>query len=207
MRFSNLIGGLLVVLLSGFISAAEATVVDFSTIDSNYANGRVERIGDVQFSTEVGGDFPDGFQSLSVGGNPIVYNYYGEQGEFFTFDNAVTLNSIDFGNACCATPTTMSVLLFDAADSLLSTTTFTWSDSWTTYAFGVSNVSKVMMNFTGGVNTYGVGRLHAWYGMDNINYTVGAAVPVPASLPLLLGGFALLGMTKRRKAKSPSPKA
>ncbi len=194
-------------------SASPAAVITFDSIDSFYSNGRIERIDDVVFSTGVipNSSFPDGFEWRNFGTTHAL-NYYGEQGEYFEFDSPVTLNSIDFGEGCCGDPETVTVSLYDTGDSFLSSLTFDWTDIWTTYLFAENNVSKVVMEFTGGTDFYNEGRLHAWYGIDNIDYAeaVDSApepvqvpgltpVPLPASGLLILGGLFGLGVLRLRQ--------
>ncbi len=187
---------------SAFATGSQAAVITFDTLDSFHANGRIKSIGDVEFSTNVQSDYTDGFDRFLLGGtNAVSYNAFGESGEFFTFSSAVTLNSIDFGIHSEYSPDKLIVETFDGSDNLLSSMEIVLSSVLTTYNFGVSNVSKVLLTFTGGHDVLTSDRLHAWYNLDNINYST-AIVPVPASLPLLLAGFGLLGLVGRYKLRS-----
>jgi len=175
-------------------SVASATVIDFSSVDAFSADGyKVARVGDVTFSQNVG-SHPDGFYYMAE--NQWVHNWYGETGEYFVFDEAVHFTSLDIGFSCCTTPDTMTISLFDSGDNLLDSLTFDWANAWTTYTFDQANVSKVQLDFTGGSNAYSDGRLHAWYGMDNIVYS--ANVPESASLALMLFALAGLGFARRK---------
>ncbi|MDP6342579.1 MAG: PEP-CTERM sorting domain-containing protein [Alphaproteobacteria bacterium] len=186
------------VLAFGLVATAQAsTVIDFSSVDNYTPTGLIERIGDVSFSYDLYTN-PDGFY-LNLG---YASNYYGERKEFFTFDDAVLLESLDIhGNYCCINPDNIILNLYDAADSLLNSVSFAAPASFQTIVLNENNVKWVEIDFTGGGPAYGDGRTHAWWGLDNITYSEAiAAAPEPFSGALLGVGLLGLGMLRRRRA-------
>jgi hypothetical protein len=191
-KFCKLLSTAIILFLS---INANATLIDFNTVDSYTSKGRIDRIGDVTFSRDLY-NFPDGFQLY----NNVAYNYYGESGEFFSFDNAVTLQSLDFAGSFLTLPQAsgFQIKLFDSANGLLSTTSLSPSSSQTV-SFNQSNVSKVSIEFTGGaLSFYGDDRYHAWYTLDNIKYAV-TSVPEPTILSILVFGLAGIGLSRKNR--------
>lgn len=180
---------------------ASAAVIDFNTVDSYTSSGRIDRIGDITFSRDLY-SFPDGLELYNDNGNNLAYNYYGENGEFLSFDSAVTLQSMDFSGVFLTLPqaSQLVIKLLDSSDTLLSSLNLPPS-SFQTLVFNQSNVSKIMIDFSGGnYGFYGDDRYHAWYAIDNITYDI-SAVPVPAAVWLFGSGLlSLIGVTRRKKA-------
>jgi hypothetical protein len=155
---------------------------------------------DSTFSSNLSGDYPDGFFEIT---STSAYNGYGQYGEFINFNEPVELESLQLegGNTegCCALdPTTTTVLLYDNAANLLASQTVGGS-ALDTLTFDTSDVSKVVFDFTGGNNTYGDGRTTAWYVASNIDYTASSPSPVPEPPSLLLLGTGLLGIAGLRR--------
>ncbi len=180
-------------------SSISAAVIDFDTVDSFTSTGRIDSISGLTFSSDLY-SFPDGFQSYSDSGDNVAYNYYGESGEYFTFDSAVTLNSFDFNGIFISLPVAgeHQISLLDSSDNILNTFNVASAGSQT-LIFNQSNVSKVKFDFTGGdLGFYGDDRYHAWYTVDDISYDV-SQVPEPSILALLGAGVVGIGFIRRRK--------
>ena len=85
MNSKNLPGATAVFLLLAHGAPANATVIDFDTVDSFTVDGRIDRIGDVTFSRDLY-TFPDGFELFDDGGNNLAYDFYAESEEYLSFD-------------------------------------------------------------------------------------------------------------------------
>ena len=106
------------------------------------------------------------------------------------FDQAVTLNSIDFFDVELpeSGPTDDNrISLFDINNDLIALDFFTpdtgGDNQWDRAVFDVSGVSRIVINMGGSG------------AIDNINVTV---VPVPAALPLFLAALSALGFMRKR---------
>lgn len=114
-------------------------------------------------------------------------------GQFtFEFDQAVTLNSIDFFDVELpeAGPGEDNrISLFDINGGLIALNFFTpdtgGDNQWARTFFGVEGVARIVINMGGSG------------AIDNIDVTV---VPVPAALPLFLTALGGLGFMRKRKA-------
>ena len=178
-------------LLSFMASIASATpmVVNFAPGTYSESGGIVDRSYDVSFSSHLY-THPDGFYVT----DGVATNGYGERNEYFTFDNEVSLTSIDFGQQGTLSYSKLLYLsLYDGLDKLLDTISFDLK-LFSTVAVEQDNVAKVMINFAGsGNDNYKDGRGHSWYKIDNIRYDTDnnlyptmAEVPEPAPLGLIL---------------------
>lgn len=185
---------LIVLMLS--TATANAGLIDFTSVDSfTNSPNRIDRIGDVTFSHDLY-SHPDGFYLQ----NGFAWSYYGENGMYFTFDDAVEFTSLDIGPYCCNTPDTFKISAFDFNNNLLNSITFNWTNTWATYTLNQGNVSKVSLEFTGGTNVYNDGRLHAWYAIDNIRYK---SIDVPEPSTLAIFALGMIGLASRRFKKQP----
>lgn len=114
-------------------------------------------------------------------------------GQFiFEFDQAVTLNSIDFFDVEVqeSGPTDDNrISLYDINDNLIALDFFTpdtgGDNQWAQALFGVEGVSRIEINMGGSG------------AIDNIDVTV---IPVPAALPLFLTALGGLGFMRKRNA-------
>jgi len=139
-----------------------------------------------------------------LGSTTTAYNGYGGNGEYITFDSGVTFNSLVL-TACapdCAwNADSVTVSLFDTSNTILGSQTW-FSGPQQTLNFDSANTSKVLFDFTGGIDAYGDGRLAAWYFVSDITYTTGISpIPEPETYALLLVGLSLLGFEARRRRK------
>jgi hypothetical protein len=197
---------LLLALAAGTSGAAQATVIDFSTISSTVSSGNINKIGSVTFSHNLY-SHDDGFH-LNAGG---AYIYYGENHEYMSFAAPVLLNSLDVTMSFAGLPqaTSMTLNAYDNASQLVGSVLLSTSASVQNVLLGINNVSRLQFDFTGGANSYGDGRLHAWYLVDNVSFgpagqasaSVPSSVPEPGSLALLGLGLAGLGFGIRGKQK------
>ncbi len=186
-------------------SFCSAVVIDFSTVDlfRNDGNNIVLQIGAVSFSHSLY-SHPDGFrkwQDAPYTTNPVVYNWYGERREYLQFAAPVYLQSLDASilqySYALPKPTTMIFEMYNASGTLLNTVVWgTPGNSLQTIALNQYNVSKLVIDFTGGADHYSDGRMHAWYALDNIVYDT--AVPEPASFALFLLAFGILLFQRNR---------
>ena len=185
-------------------SAAHATLVDFGgpiTFPDTSQYRTVFACG--TFSHDLSGTWaPDGFRPVD---QYSAFNWYGQNGEYISFNAPVTLNSLKLGpcSLCLDThPASFTVNLYNAASVLLASQSITGSSTEETLNFDTSNVSKVEFTFAGvkGANPYGDGREVAWYLVRDISYTLGGgAVPEPAVWALMIGGFGMAGVALRRR--------
>ena len=186
------------ILASQIGSVANAAVIDFSTVDSFHDSNAIERIGDVTFSYKVIPNAnPDGFWQR----NGYAFNAYGESGEFFTFDNAVTLNSLDLTidpDCCGSFLSSLTITLLDSSSNTLSSVIADVQD-WVTFSFNVAGVKSVILD---GFTDPGIirdGRPIGHFGLDNIVYNT-SPIPLPAAFWLFgsaLVGF--IGISRRRR--------
>jgi hypothetical protein len=178
-----------------------AMVIDFSSIDAVVDASRIKKVGPANFSYDITTEHPDGFH---LDTNGTVENYYGEAGEFITFDYLVDIQSIDIGDRYIGDETydanAVVFKFYDSSSALIDTVEYSPTDTLTTVLLNETGVQSVVFDFTGGDNAYSDGRLHAWYSLDNIVYEAtpvdasAAAVPLPATLPLFGAGIGLIGM-------------
>lgn len=144
-------------------------------------------------------------------GGFVHFNQYNTSNSLQFKSGPVTLNSFDIssqhaGRGAGVTAASIALgdyhlKLFDTAFTVLYDQVLTVAGGgvWETLTFDIANVSTIWIDKRSGDQT-GTGGW--WPNLDNI--TTGATinvVPVPASLPLLLGGFALLGFAKRRRSR------
>ena len=155
---------------------------------------------DGTLSSNLSGDFPDGFYEITL---TSAYNGFGQNGEYINFNDPVELVSLQLegGNTerCCELdPTTITVLLYDSAANLLASQTVGGS-TLDTLIFDTTGVSQVVFDFTGESDIiYNDGRITAWYVMSNIDY-ITSSTSVPESSSLLLLGSGLLGIVGPRR--------
>jgi hypothetical protein len=180
---------------------ASASVIDFESGVTLLPDGtRIDTVGPVTVSRNLFPNFQDGMRYVSGGGNPGAFagGWYGEHGEYFQFNAPVYLNSLDlmeeFGYA-----TAITITALDSSLAVLASHTINAPAQgvWQTMNFGTNNVSRIVVDFTSNINAYGVGRTHAWIGVDNINYD-SASVP-EAGTTVALFGAALLGLAALRR--------
>lgn len=199
-EMKNLVRAVLLVLAgtSVFSAPAGAVLIDFDSVDSFTSSGRIDRIGDVTFSRDLY-NLPDGFELY----NGVAYNYYGERGEFFSFDAPVTLQSMDVAGSFLTLPqaTALTIELLDSGNNVLQSQVLT-SGTTQTLVFNQSDVASVTIDFTGGAfSFYGHGRYHAWYTVDNIAYEIGTTSEIaePGLVAIFGLGLTGLGFARRRK--------
>jgi hypothetical protein len=156
---------------------------------------------DGTFSTNLSGDFPDGFYALT---GTSAYNGYGQNGEFILFNSPQQIVSLGLeGGAtygCCALdPTSTTALLYNSSNNLLASQTV--GPAPQTLTFNTPNVSKIVFDITGGQNVYGDGRPAAWYVVSNVEYEANAT-PEPSYLVTLAIGFLVgaVAIMRRKKA-------
>lgn len=178
-----------------------ATIIDFTYSDSLHDGTVLSTIADLNFSAHLY-SHPDGFH-MSGG---VAYNYYGESGEFITFDNPVLLESIDVSGTIFGLPQAITITLdlYDSNSLFLATRTIPGGGAFQTLLLQQDNVSKVVFTFTGGGPAYGDGRNHAWYAIDNITYSP-ASIPEPSAALLLFFGMGAFA-SRRHRNKIPSNK-
>lgn len=177
------------------IGGAQASVVEFSgSPATSWADGT--------FSHNLSGDFADGFYKYSNA--QTAYDGYGQNGEYILFNRAVTLNSLQIlPPDCCAggPPSSVTVSLYNGA-TLLSSALDSTPLTPVTETFNEADVTEVLFTFAGGTNTYGDGRIAAWYEISNVTYNdpMVSAVPEPASMALLGAGILGVGIIRRHRA-------
>lgn len=185
--------------------ASNAGIIDFSSQGLDTILGSVSDVTFDQPGTHSG---QAGFRVINNGGTAgnYVFNSFGEDFLGFTFDNAVTLNSLDITRdpLCCGGSGNASVeiLLYDTFNSLLSSTSVTGGTNWQTIVFGQQDVSRVVFDVASYYNPYdNHSGDHDWFGLDNIVYDNKiSSVPEPSSLVLLGLGVVGLGLSRRKKA-------
>jgi hypothetical protein len=170
----------------------------------SFTGGPSTSWADGTFSTNLSGDYADGFYPVS---GSSAYNGYGQNGEYILFNNLVTLNSLSLiggrsGGCCTLNPDSVIVSLYDGASFLGSQTDASLGD-WETLIFNVADVNKIEFDFTGGdVNYYEDGRTVAWYVVDNVTYNGLGQVPEPgtgAEIGTVLAGVIALILRRRTK--------
>ncbi len=206
MKKGKLIGAAATLLMSFTASAGMITFDDVTTIDGT----RIDTAGGgvVTVSRDLY-NHPDGMRLGYQHGNPgnFAGGWYGERGQYLQFNGDYFLNSLDVKLETYGYYWTVNSILVSALDSglnLLSQQAVMSPspNAWTTLNFGVADVSRIVIDFTGGGDTYGSGRNHAWIGVDNISYNNNiAAVSEPGSLALLGAGLAGIGFARRRRAR------
>jgi hypothetical protein len=179
-------------------SASNATVIDFSSL-----GGIAGTINDVTFD-QPGTHAGAGFMVSDQGGpaGSYVYNSHGEDLTGFTFNTGAILQSLDItrGPLCCGGSgnASLNILLYDAFNGLLSTTSVGGGQDWQTISFNQQGVFRVVFDVAPFANPYDghVGD-HDWFGLDNIVYE--STVPEPVSLALL--GLGIVGVALSRHKK------
>jgi hypothetical protein len=152
---------------------------------------------DGTFSTDLSGDFNDGFYEEYS--DTQAYNGYGQNGEYILFNSPEELNSLNLIGWAGYSPTTLTFDLYSASDVLLASQTDSNLGVSQTFTFDTPAVSKLVFNFTGGTDYYGDGRIVAWYIVNDITYGANA-VPEPSTWLLLGTSLAGLCAWRRRRA-------
>ncbi len=186
---------------AGMITFDDTTTIDGIRIDT--AGNGVATVSRDLYT------YSDGMRLVYNGGNGGKYagGWYGEHGQYLQFDNAYFLDSLDVKLETIGEYWLVNSIIVSALDNglnLLSQQTVMSPayNLWTTLNFGMANVSRIVIDFTGGGNSYGLGRTHAWIGVDNISYSNNvAAVSEPGSLALLGAGLAGIGFARRRRTR------
>ena len=174
--------------LFALASTADAAVVQFTDSPStSWADGT--------FSTNLSGDYQDGFYSKS---QTSAFNGYGQNGESIFFANPVVLSNLTIIGENGQTPDTITVTLTDSADNTLTSQTDSDPTTSDLLTFDMADVSRLQITFTGGTDAYSDGRSAAWYIVSDVTYS--ASVPEPISMALLGAGLAGLGLVRRRRA-------
>lgn len=192
MRIKSLLLSAVLVLACG---SSFSAIVDFNGAPaSTFADGT--------FSQNLGPQYADGFYN---DGANTAYNGYGQNHETIYFNSSATLNSLAIQNwGSGYGPTTLTINVFDAFDTLLTSQAANLDGSFHSMIFGTNNVRSVSFDFTGGTNYYGDGRMVAWYVVKDVDYTMGSvtAVPEPETYALMLAGLGMVGaIVRRRRAK------
>lgn len=197
---------LLAVLIMSF--TANAGIITFDSISRIDNGSRIDTVdGGVATASRNLYNYPDGIRLAYHHGNPGNYagGYYGERGQYFHFNNVYFLNSIDVMLEPIYhywTVDSINILALDSDLKLLAERVYESPvvSNWVTLNFGVADVARVVIDFTGGSNAYGVGRYHAWIGVDNINYSDNVAtVSEPGTLALLGLGLAGIAIARRKR--------
>ena len=202
----NSIRTLVIVAMLHWVSsvAASPVIEDFTSGNYTTVVPVLSTSDDIAFSNNLY-THNDGFFATES----AATNNYGEHNQYFTFNNPVSLTSIDFKKYATLTyVNNVEVTVFDTLLNLIDTQSFVLTDQWNTINFGVNDASLVNINFLGkGFNYYNDGRDHSWWMIDNISFDTSnnlypvSNVPVPAAAWLF--GTALIGLIgfgKRRKA-------
>jgi len=174
-------------MMKKLIAAATAAVIGLGSMA-----GAATMNGDsvnVEMSTVLGGS--QGLQNSIVGAG-VEGNYYGNQ--FFDFDDATDSFSISSGSNYCG----------------MTSCAFTDKVSWalTSLDFGgpLTGISFLLNNIGATIDSFTADAVY--FSWDNVNIPQGtyltlkfetAAVPLPASLPLLMVGIAGLAALRRRR--------
>lgn len=174
-------------------SGSQATTLDFNTMSS----GSVSRIGDVTFALVGTGATGDPYIQSGQLRNSPTGHYPTNTALAATFDAPVSGVSFDFnphGFNSRGIGLFQGWTLFDAVNSVIGSGTFSSSSLASYDLTAFSGIARIEWS-NGGNN---------WYqSLEKLTYgNAPSAVPVPASLPLLLAGFCGLGYMARRKRKS-----